>query len=194
MGRLDCDEPTLPADPHPRCGAVNSRWIFSRWTYFSAADGAGDRLASWFLPKALLQSLGAGREARHHWRRLGELRGGGGARACAQRRQLAAEVILWSVRWYLMFPISDRDLGFMLQDRGIGFEWHGVDTGVVQRSFRRFTVGVRPARWLSCLRYGKGGLSTGESWLVLLLVPSALIDGECSLALWGWAEDMGNIE
>ena len=34
-------------------------------------------------------------------------------------RQFAAEVILWSVRWYLIFPISDRDLGFMLQDRGV---------------------------------------------------------------------------
>ena len=27
-------------------------------------------------------------------------------------RQFTAEVILWAVRWYLMFPISYRDLGF----------------------------------------------------------------------------------
>ena len=33
-------------------------------------------------------------------------------------RQFAAEVILWAVRWYLMFPISYRDLELMLQDRG----------------------------------------------------------------------------
>jgi transposase, IS6 family len=34
-------------------------------------------------------------------------------------RQFTAEVILWAVRWYLMFPISDRDLELMLLDRGV---------------------------------------------------------------------------
>jgi transposase-like protein len=34
-------------------------------------------------------------------------------------RQFAAEVILWAVRWYLMFPISYRNLELMLQDRGV---------------------------------------------------------------------------
>ena len=34
-------------------------------------------------------------------------------------RQFTAEVILWAVRWYLMFPISYRDLEFMLRDRGV---------------------------------------------------------------------------
>src|SRR5277367_2014530 len=34
-------------------------------------------------------------------------------------RQLTAEVILWAVRWYLMFPISYRDLELMLLDRGV---------------------------------------------------------------------------
>jgi transposase-like protein len=33
--------------------------------------------------------------------------------------QFAAEVILWAVRWYLMFPVSYCDLKRMLQDRGI---------------------------------------------------------------------------
>jgi hypothetical protein len=33
-------------------------------------------------------------------------------------RQFDAEVILWAVRWYLMFPISYRDLELMLLDRG----------------------------------------------------------------------------
>ena len=28
-------------------------------------------------------------------------------------------MILWAVRWYLMFPISYRDLELMLQDRGV---------------------------------------------------------------------------
>ena len=33
-------------------------------------------------------------------------------------RQFTGEVILWAVRWYLMFPISHRNLALMLQDRG----------------------------------------------------------------------------
>src|ERR1700712_1482276 len=34
-------------------------------------------------------------------------------------RQVISEVILWAVRWYLMFPISYRDLELMLADRGV---------------------------------------------------------------------------
>jgi transposase, IS6 family len=34
-------------------------------------------------------------------------------------RQFTGEVILWAVRWYLMFPASYRDLELMLQDRGV---------------------------------------------------------------------------
>lgn len=34
-------------------------------------------------------------------------------------RQFTAEVILWALRWYLMFPISYRDLELMLRDRGV---------------------------------------------------------------------------
>src|SRR3569832_2889439 len=34
-------------------------------------------------------------------------------------RQFTAEVILWAGRWYLMFPISYRDLELMLADRGV---------------------------------------------------------------------------
>ena len=34
-------------------------------------------------------------------------------------RQFTAEVTLWAVRWYLMFPVSFRDLELMLQDRGV---------------------------------------------------------------------------
>jgi len=37
-------------------------------------------------------------------------------------RQFAAEVILWAVRWYLMFPVSYRDLELMLQDRGVSID------------------------------------------------------------------------
>jgi IS6 family transposase len=31
-------------------------------------------------------------------------------------------VILWAVRWYLMFPISSRDLELMLLDRGVAVD------------------------------------------------------------------------
>jgi transposase-like protein len=34
-------------------------------------------------------------------------------------RQFTAEVILWAVRWYLMFSINYRDLELMLLDRGM---------------------------------------------------------------------------
>jgi IS6 family transposase len=34
-------------------------------------------------------------------------------------RQFTREVILWAVRWCLMFPVSYRDLELMLQDRGV---------------------------------------------------------------------------
>jgi transposase-like protein len=34
-------------------------------------------------------------------------------------RQFTPEVILWAVRWYLMFPLSYRDLELMLMDRGV---------------------------------------------------------------------------
>jgi transposase-like protein len=34
-------------------------------------------------------------------------------------RHFTAEVILWAVRWYPMFPISYRDLELMLLDRGV---------------------------------------------------------------------------
>jgi transposase-like protein len=37
-------------------------------------------------------------------------------------RQFTAEVILWAVRWYLMFPVSYRDLELMLQDRGVAVD------------------------------------------------------------------------
>lgn len=46
---------------------------------------------------------------------LGKLR----ADLAFKGRQFTAEVILLAVRWYVMFPISYRDLEFMLHDRGV---------------------------------------------------------------------------
>src|SRR4051812_16780143 len=34
-------------------------------------------------------------------------------------RPVPGEGVPWAVRWYLMFPISYRDLELMLQDRGV---------------------------------------------------------------------------
>jgi transposase-like protein len=48
-------------------------------------------------------------------RRLAEVR----ADLSFKGRQFTAEVILWAVRWYLMFPISYRDLELMVADRGV---------------------------------------------------------------------------
>jgi IS6 family transposase len=37
-------------------------------------------------------------------------------------RQFTSEIILWAVRWYLMFPVSYRNLELMLQDRGVAVD------------------------------------------------------------------------
>ncbi|WP_439548879.1 IS6 family transposase [Falsiroseomonas sp.] len=60
-------------------------------------------------PEGLARSFGMAR------RQLQKLR----ADLTFKGRQFTAEVILWAVRWYLMFPISYRDLELMLQDRGV---------------------------------------------------------------------------
>ena len=38
---------------------------------------------------------------------------------CFKGRHFNGEVILWAVRWYLMFPVSYRDLELMFFDRGV---------------------------------------------------------------------------
>src|SRR5215204_4174809 len=57
-------------------------------------------------------------------------------------RQFTAEVIVWAVRWYLMFPISYRDLELMLQDRGVAvdhttlFRWIQVYAPELEKRIR----------------------------------------------------------
>jgi IS6 family transposase len=57
-------------------------------------------------------------------------------------RQFTAEVILWAVRWYLMFPVSYRDLELMLQDRGVSvdhttiFRWIQAYAAELERRIR----------------------------------------------------------
>jgi hypothetical protein len=49
------------------------------------------------------------------WRRGAAVR----PRQSFKGRQFTAEVILWAVRWYRMFPISYRDLELVLADCGV---------------------------------------------------------------------------
>ena len=57
-------------------------------------------------------------------------------------RQFTSEVILWAVRWYLMFPISYRDLELMLADRGVAvahttiFRWIQAYAPEVEKRIR----------------------------------------------------------
>ena len=68
-------------------------------------------------------------------------------------RQFTAEVILWAIGWYLMFPISYRDAELMLLDRGVA-----VDHTTVFRWIQAYAVElgkrIRPRRGSSprCLR------------------------------------------
>jgi hypothetical protein len=58
-------------------------------------------------------------------------------------RQFTAEVILWAVRWYLMFPISYRDLELMLLDRGVGVD-HTTIFGWIQAYAAELESGSAP--------------------------------------------------
>src|ERR687897_1017938 len=74
-------------------------------------------------------------------------------------RQFTADVILWAVRWYLMFPISYRDLELMLQDRGVA-----VDHTTIFRWIQAYAVEldkrIRPQ-----LRLSNGSWRGGETYV-----------------------------
>jgi transposase, IS6 family len=71
-------------------------------------------------------------------RRVDRIRQGQGFKG----RQFTVEVILWAVRWYLMFPVSYRDLELMLQDRGVAvdhttiFRWIQVYAPEIEKRVR----------------------------------------------------------
>ena len=58
-------------------------------------------------------------------------------------RHFTSEVILWALRWYLAFPISDRDLASMPSDRGVSvdhstlFRWVQAYAGKLEQRIRR---------------------------------------------------------
>jgi transposase-like protein len=74
-------------------------------------------------------------------------------------RQFTAEVILWAVRWYLMFTISYRDLELMLVDRGVevdrttNFRW-------IQAYAAELEKRIRPH-----LRISNGSLRVDETYV-----------------------------
>ena len=68
-------------------------------------------------------------------------------------RQFTAEVILWAVRWYLMFPLSYRDLELMLLDRGVEvdhttiFRWIQAYAEELEKRIRRLCCKDDRRRW-----------------------------------------------
>jgi hypothetical protein len=74
-------------------------------------------------------------------------------------RQFNAEVILWAVRWYLMFPISYRDLELMLLDRGVS-----VDHSTISRWIQAYAVALEK-RLRPHLRMSNGSWRVDETYV-----------------------------
>ena len=74
-------------------------------------------------------------------------------------RQFTAEVILWAVRWYLMFPISYRDLELMLADRGVEVD-HTTIFRWIQAYAPELEKRIRPH-----LRASNGSWRVGETYV-----------------------------
>ncbi len=74
-------------------------------------------------------------------------------------RQFAAEVILRAVRWYLMFPVSYRDLELMLLDRGVE-----VDHTTIFRWIQAYAAELEK-RILPHLRRSNGSWRVDETYV-----------------------------
>jgi len=74
-------------------------------------------------------------------------------------RQFTAEVILWAVRWYLMFPISYHNLELMLQDRVME-----VDHTTIFRRIQAY-VAEREKRLRPHLRMNNGSWRVDETYV-----------------------------
>ena len=68
---------------------------------------------------------------------------GGGTGWLLQGAAFTSEVILWALRWYLVFPISYRELASMLSDRGVAvdhttlFHWEQAYAAKLEQRVRR---------------------------------------------------------
>ena len=84
-------------------------------------------------------------------------------------RQFTAEVILWAVRWYLMFPISYRDLELMLLDRGVDvdhttiFRWIQAYAVELEKRIRPGSV-AKIERWSRVLFEEEEITSQAATW------------------------------
>jgi len=74
-------------------------------------------------------------------------------------RQFNAEAILWAVRWYLMFPISYRDLALMLLDRGVEVD-HSTICRRIQAYAAELEKRIRPH-----LRMSNGSRRLDETYV-----------------------------
>src|ERR1700676_4339437 len=74
-------------------------------------------------------------------------------------RQFTDEVILWAVRWYLMFPISYRDLELMLLDRGVEVD-HSTIFRWIQAYAAELEKRIRPH-----LRLSNGSWRADETYV-----------------------------
>lgn len=74
-------------------------------------------------------------------------------------RQFTGEVILWAVRWYLMFPVSYRDLELMLQDRGVSVD-HTTIYRWIQAYAAELEKRIRPH-----LRLSNGSWRVDETYI-----------------------------
>ena len=79
--------------------------------------------------------------------------------SCFKGRQFTAEVILWAVRWYLMFPVSYRDLELMLIDRGVEVD-HTTIFRWIQAYAEELEKRVRPH-----LRMSNGSWRVDETYV-----------------------------
>jgi IS6 family transposase len=74
-------------------------------------------------------------------------------------RQFTGEVILWAVRWYLMFPVSYRDLELMLEDRGVNVD-HTTIYRWIQAYGAELEKRIRPQ-----LRLSNGSWRVDETYI-----------------------------
>jgi transposase-like protein len=94
-------------------------------------------------------------------------------------RQFTGEVILWAVRWYLMFPISYCDLELMLLDRGVE-----VDHTTIFRWIQAYAVELE-RRIRPHLRMSNGSWRVDEIYVKVKGVsaqPGRMTDSPCRTA------------
>ena len=96
-------------------------------------------------------------------------------------RQFTAEVILWAVRWYLMLPISYRDLELMLADRGVTVD-HTTIFRWIQAYAPEIEKRIRPY-----LRVSNGSWRVDETYPEKFSRDSARLDRALTSARLGCA-------